>query len=139
MKRLIVGALALVTATAPLAVTAASAQSPREARQDRREAMQDLRRADSPREAREARQDLREANRDLDRAQDRRADRREMRRWRQGQRLDRRYGGYATVGDWRSRRLREPPRGYRWYRQGNDYVLAAVAGGLIASVIAASN
>lgn len=134
MKRLIV-ALALVTAAAPLAVTAASAQSVRDARQDQREAMRDLRNADNRHEAREARQDLREANRDLTRAQDRR----EMRRWRQGQRLDRRYGGYATVSDWRARRLREPPRGYRWYRQGNDYVLAAVAGGLIASVIAASN
>lgn len=131
MKRLIVGALALVTVAAPLA---ASAQSAREARQDRREAMRDLQRADNPREAREARQDLREANRDLSRAQDRRA----MRRWRQGERLDRRYGGYTVVNDWRARRLPAPRRGYHWVRSGDDYVLAAVAGGLIASVIAAS-
>lgn len=132
MKILMLGALALTTALAPVV---ASAQSVRDARQDRREAVQDLRRADNPREAREARQDLRDANRDLARAQDRR----EMRRWRTGQRLDRRYGGYSEVRDWRSRRLPAPRRGYHWVRQGNDYVLAALAGGLIASVIAANN
>ena len=138
MKRLLIGALALLTAAAPVAVTASAAAQPgrdvREARQDRREAVRDLNRADTRREARDARQDLRQANRDLTRAQNRR----QIRRWRTGQRLNRNYGSYYAVNDWRTRRLRAPPRGYRWYRQGNDYVLAAVAGGLIASVIAAS-
>jgi Ni/Co efflux regulator RcnB len=32
-------------------------------------------------------------------------------------------------------RLRPPPRGYRYVRVGNDIVLAAIAGGLIAEVI----
>ncbi|HEY2007381.1 MAG TPA: RcnB family protein [Rhizomicrobium sp.] len=43
------------------------------------------------------------------------------------------------VSDYRSNHLRRPPRGYEWRRVDNNYVLAAVAGGVIASVIAASH
>ena len=60
------------------------------------------------------------------------------RHWNQGQRLDNRYGAYQPVNDWRSRRLPAPRRGYHWVRSGDDYVQAALVGGLIASVIAAS-
>lgn len=116
MNRLIVGALALATAAGAFAASAeAQPYGPN-------------------REVREARQDLRQARRDVRRAQARQ----ERRRWRQGQRLDRRYGNYYVVNDWRARRLPPPRRGYHWVRSGDDYVMAAVAGGLIASVIAAS-
>ena len=40
-----------------------------------------------------------------------------------------------VVNDWHSRNLREPPQGYHWVQHGDDYVLAAIAGGVIADVI----
>lgn len=58
-------------------------------------------------------------------------------------RSDWRRGGYVSYNDWhrgyvvdyRRHHLRQPPRGYEWRRVDNNYVLAAVATGLIASVI----
>lgn len=40
-----------------------------------------------------------------------------------------------VVRDWRTRHLSAPPRGHHWVRAGNDYVLAAIATGLIAQVL----
>lgn len=40
------------------------------------------------------------------------------------------YSSYV-VNDWSRYHLRQPPRGYYWYRTGNDFVLAAIATGLI--------
>lgn len=40
-----------------------------------------------------------------------------------------------VVDDWRGHRLSSPPRGYHWVQTGNDYVLAAIATGVIASII----
>ena len=69
-----------------------------------------------------------------------RHDRRDYRRWERGQRLDARYrDNRYYVSDWRRHGLRAPPRGYRWQRVDNNYILAAVATGLIASVIIANN
>ena len=71
---------------------------------------------------------------------DRRDDRREYRRWQRGQRLDARYrDNRYYVSDYRRHGLRAPPRGYRWQRVDDSYVLAAVATGLIASVIIANH
>ena len=71
---------------------------------------------------------------------DRHDDRRDHRRWERGQRLDARYrDNRYYVSDYRSRGLRAPPRGYRWQRVDDSYVLAAVATGLIASVIIANH
>lgn len=79
-----------------------------------------------------------QGRRDQARAEDRR-DRREYRRWAKGQRLDQRYRGNSYyVSDYRRYGLRQPPRGYRWQRVDDQYVLAAVATGLIASVIIAN-
>jgi Ni/Co efflux regulator RcnB len=39
------------------------------------------------------------------------------------------------VNDWRTRNLREPPEGHHWVRSGNDYVLAAIATGVIADIV----
>lgn len=59
--------------------------------------------------------------------------------WRQGDHFDRAsWGRYQRV-DYRHYHLRRPPRGYEWRRVDNNYVLAAVATGLIASVVAASS
>lgn len=40
-----------------------------------------------------------------------------------------------VVDDWRGHRLRQPPRGYHWVQTGGDYVLAAIATGVIADMI----
>ena len=59
--------------------------------------------------------------------------------WRKGGRIERTdWDRGARVSDWNRYHLSRPPRGYEWRRVDNNYVLAAVAGGLIASVIAAS-
>ncbi|SFJ15095.1 RcnB family protein [Caulobacter sp. UNC279MFTsu5.1] len=71
---------------------------------------------------------------------ERRDERREYRRWQRGQRLDARYRDHRYyVSDWRRHGLRAPPRGYRWQRVDDSYILAAVATGLIASVIIANH
>ena len=36
-----------------------------------------------------------------------------------------------VVDDWRSHRLSAPPRGYHWVQTGGDYVLVAIATGII--------
>jgi len=40
-----------------------------------------------------------------------------------------------VVDDWRGHNLSAPPRGYHWVQSGNDYVLIAVATGIIASLL----
>ncbi len=40
-----------------------------------------------------------------------------------------------VVNDWRARNMREPPKGYHWVRSGDDYVLAAIATGVIADIL----
>lgn len=56
--------------------------------------------------------------------------------WRRGERLPSHYrGANAYVNDYGRYGLRAPPRGYRWVRADNDYVLAALATGLIIQVL----
>ncbi len=44
--------------------------------------------------------------------------------------------GYV-VSDWRSRHLRQPPRGYHYVRSDNgDYLLVAISTGIIMSILA---
>lgn len=40
-----------------------------------------------------------------------------------------------VVDNWRGYHLRQPPLGYHWVQTGGDYVLAAIATGVILSVI----
>ncbi len=55
---------------------------------------------------------------------------------RRGERLPEQYrGSRYVVSDWRGRHLSAPPRGYQWVQANNDYVLAAIATGLIAQVL----
>jgi Ni/Co efflux regulator RcnB len=61
-------------------------------------------------------------------------------RWARGERLPTTYyrdRGYYV--DYRRHHLRAPPRGYQWVRVDNDYVMVALATGLIASIIIANN
>lgn len=104
----------------------------REYRDDRREDRRDFRD-----ERREDRRDYRDARRD-----DRR-DYRDSRRGAgprhdlyRGNRLPSNYNHRQYVVDnWRAHRLSAPPRGHHWVQVGNDYVLAAIATGVIASVL----
>jgi len=53
-----------------------------------------------------------------------------------GGRLPDYYRGHEyVVDDWRGHRLQAPPRGYHWVQVGTDYVLVAVATGIIASIL----
>ncbi|MFT4100044.1 MAG: RcnB family protein [Burkholderiaceae bacterium] len=40
-----------------------------------------------------------------------------------------------VVEDWRGHRLSAPPRGHRWVQVGADYVLIAIATGVIAQIV----
>ena len=39
------------------------------------------------------------------------------------------------VSDWRGHHLSPPPRGYYWVQQGGDYLLVAIATGIIAQLL----
>jgi len=100
----------------------------REYRDDRREDRRDFRdeRREDRREYRDNRRDDRQARRGA-------GPRHDLYR---GNRLPTNYHHKQYVVDnWRSHRLSAPPRGYHWVQVGNDYVLAAIATGIIASVL----
>jgi Ni/Co efflux regulator RcnB len=54
--------------------------------------------------------------------------------WRRGANLPPYYRGYV-VSDYDRYHLRRPPRGYAWYRVGDDYLMAAIASGVIFDII----
>ena len=63
----------------------------------------------------------------------------ERRAWRRGGYLPPVYRGhYHEVRDWRTHRLQAPPSGYHWVSANGDFVLAAIATGLIAQIIASN-
>ena len=111
-----------------------------ERRDDRREDRREMQRNEQREERRDYRDAQREARRDY--RDDRRDERRAARG--AGPRHDLYRGGRLpatyhnrqyVVDNWRSHRLSAPPRGYHWVQVGGDYVLAAVATGIIASVL----
>jgi Ni/Co efflux regulator RcnB len=56
--------------------------------------------------------------------------------WHRGERLPAEYRNRNyVVDDWRAHRLSAPPRGYQWVGVNGDYVLAAIATGVIASIL----
>jgi Ni/Co efflux regulator RcnB len=53
-----------------------------------------------------------------------------------GDRLSPEYRDHSyVVEDWRGHHLRQPPRGYHWVQVGGDYVLAAIATGIIVDLL----
>lgn len=58
--------------------------------------------------------------------------------WRKGYHMKQEDWSRGSKIDWRARHLRRPPRGYEWREVDGNYVMAAVATGIIASVIANS-
>lgn len=79
-----------------------------------------------------------------DRRDDRRADRHDNGRrgggpdhnWYKGSRVPPQYRSqHYVVNDWRGHHLSAPPRGYHWIQNGGDYLLVAIATGVIASMV----
>jgi len=58
--------------------------------------------------------------------------------WHKGARISHDDWARGQQVDWRAHHLRQPPSGYEWREVDGNYVLAAVATGLIASAIVAS-
>lgn len=56
-------------------------------------------------------------------------------KWKRGQRMGYNDWNNAPVVDYRRHHLRQPPRGYEWRESNGQYILAAVATGVIASII----
>lgn len=44
-------------------------------------------------------------------------------------------GGRVVVSDWQMRHLHQPPHGYEWVQSNGQYVMIAVASGVIADVV----
>jgi len=58
--------------------------------------------------------------------------------WRKGAKIQDADWQHGEHVDYRQHHLRAPPHGYEWRMVDGNYVLAAVATGVIASVVAAS-
>ena len=113
----------------------------RELRKDRRELRQDRRQGADRQERRHDRREIRGDRREM------RQDRRELHRdrfyynargpeWRRGHHVPPEYRHRQyVVSNWRAHHLAPPPRGYQWIQVGSDYVLAAIATGIIANLI----
>jgi Ni/Co efflux regulator RcnB len=56
--------------------------------------------------------------------------------WRRGGHVPQQYRGHQyVVNDWRGHHLSAPPRGHQWVQVGGDYVLVAIATGIIAQLL----
>ena len=56
--------------------------------------------------------------------------------WRRGGHIPPQYRSRQyVVEDWRGHRLHQPPHGYQWVQVGGDYVLVAIATGIIAQLL----
>jgi Ni/Co efflux regulator RcnB len=55
----------------------------------------------------------------------------QKREWHRGDHFE----GHRYVLDWHRHHLRQPPRGYEWVHDGNQYVMIAIASGVIADVL----
>ncbi len=56
--------------------------------------------------------------------------------WHKGRAIDHGHWDHAERVDWKARHLHRPPRGYEWRDVDGNYVMAAVATGVIANIIA---
>jgi Ni/Co efflux regulator RcnB len=56
--------------------------------------------------------------------------------FRRGQRMPAQYRtNQYVVDDWRGHHLTQPPRGYHWVQSGGDYILVAIATGIILQLL----
>ncbi len=142
---------AVLAATLGLSSLSSFAQGNDRRASNREEIIQQQQRQD---DRRDDRRDRREDRRDdrYERRDERRDDRRDARHhryqphyyyynargpeFRRGAYIPREYRNrqYVVI-DYRTHRLAPPPRGHQWVQVGSDYVLIAIATGLIASII----
>jgi Ni/Co efflux regulator RcnB len=60
---------------------------------------------------------------------------RNSQQWARGDRLSNQYrANRYVVSDWRANRLRQPTRGYHWVHVNDQYLLTAIASGVIAEI-----
>ena len=123
--------VALTMATGPLAF--AQGSSHRNDR-DRDEGRQQERRGNSPKPARHDNRDFGRSH-NQERARGGRGVGPNYEYYR-GDRLpaEYRHRNYV-VDDWRGHRLSAPPRGYHWVQSGGDYILVAIATGIILQIL----
>lgn len=56
--------------------------------------------------------------------------------WVKGSRVPAQYRSHNyVVNDWRGHGLKQPPRGQQWVQYGSDYLLVAIATGVISQLI----
>ena len=152
MKKILLVAIALATAAGPIAASAEPPGHQREHKQERKEDKRELKedRRELKEDHREARYDRRRAESYRDRAEWRTyrgarqgywyapgyGYRQQVRghAWRRGAYVPSAYRGYY-VQDPYYYGLGAPPRGHRWVYADGNFVLMALASGLIASVI----
>jgi Ni/Co efflux regulator RcnB len=102
---------------------------------DRRDDRRDFR-ADRRDDRRDFRAERREDRRDFRHSQNMRHYNARGPEFRRGYHIPREYRGHQyVVTDYRAHRLYAPPRGQQWVQVGGDYVLVAIATGLIAHLI----
>jgi Ni/Co efflux regulator RcnB len=119
MKRLLIATTALTLLVAPM--SAAFAQGRDDRHDDRGNAMTTQ-------------------SHDNNRRDDYRHDNGQHRGWYKGGRIERNdWNRGERINDYHRYHLSRPQRGYEWRRVDNNNVLAAVAGGVIASVILANH
>lgn len=63
----------------------------------------------------------------------------EHRHWHKGGRIEHQDWDRGAHIDYREHHLHEPPQGYEWRQVGPNFILAAMATGVIASIIAAGH
>jgi Ni/Co efflux regulator RcnB len=131
MKRLLTATTALTMLIAPMSGAFAQGWNNNNRHDDNRPAAtMTMQRHDNDR-----RDDYRNDNR----GGDYRHDNGQHRGWYKGGRIERNdWNRGQRVNDWQRRHLQRPPRGYEWRQVDNNYILAAAATGLIASLVLAN-
>jgi len=133
MKRLMIGVTAIALVTGSVAVA-----RPEDNRNNRGDSEQHGQRGDGEQRGpqwQDGRWHDQNGNHDNGRHRGWSQDRGDSYNWNRGQRMGYNDWRYAQRVDYRRYNLRQPPRGYEWRRSNDRFVLAAVATGVIMSVI----
>ena len=122
-----------------MSATMAQARDDHDDHRGRGEAKGHYKHADRGKDRHEDRRDWERDQRRGDHDHDRRYGAGPDHRWVKGYRVPPQYRGpQYVVQDWRGHRLSAPPRGYHWVQYGGDYMLVAIASGVIAQLILSS-
>ena len=135
-KSIVAAAIAVMLTVSTSVVFAQHRDNDRNDRNDRGPQSQEHKRPDHNNyrdNGRNDRQDYRARNNDPRFSGRGAGPRHDMRR---GGRISNEYrGNQYVVNDWRGHHLSAPPRGSHWVQTGGDYVLVAVATGIIAQIL----